>query len=162
MRLEKAFEIAEKHINIPKLLDAGEVMKGTADERSLILYTSLFFHAFSAKAQKDAHEAEKQKLVNLENSLSSAHESREELLRQLGDLEKNRYSPPTSSPLLFFLPSSLSSISPPPNANKLNKQGLSDRLQHQEGRSDTRVDRGEHNAEAGGEGAEGQQECAGG
>lgn len=88
--MEKAFEIAEKNINIPKLLDVGEVMKGTADERSLILYTSLYFHAFSAKAQKDAHDAEKQKLVNLENSLSSAQETREELLRQLGELEKNK------------------------------------------------------------------------
>jgi cortexillin 1/2 len=64
------------------------VLKGTADERSLILYTSLFFHAFSAKAQKDAHEDQKQKLANLENSLSSAKESREELLRQVSDLEK--------------------------------------------------------------------------
>lgn len=91
-RLEKAFEIAEKSINIPKLLDAGEVMKGTADERSLILYTSLFFHAFSAKAQKDALNAEKQKLDNLEGSLASAAQNRDELLRQLGDLEKTRDS----------------------------------------------------------------------
>jgi hypothetical protein len=53
-RLEKAFEIAERTINIPKLLDVNEVMKGTTDERALILYTSLFFHAFSAQAQARA------------------------------------------------------------------------------------------------------------
>lgn len=86
-RLEKAFEIAEKFINIPKLLDANEVMKGTADERSLILYTSLFFHAFGAQAEK--LEAAN-KLGNLENSLSTAKQSREDMLRQLADLEKTR------------------------------------------------------------------------
>jgi len=86
-RLEKAFEIAEKFINIPKLLDVNEVMKGTADERSLILYTSLFFHAFGAQAEK--LEAAN-KLGNLESSLSSAKQTREDMLRQLADLEKTR------------------------------------------------------------------------
>lgn len=86
-RLEKAFEIAEKCINIPKLLDVNEVLKGTADERSLILYTSLFFHAFGAQAEK--MEAAN-KLGNLENSLSSAKQSREDMLRQLADLEKTK------------------------------------------------------------------------
>lgn len=84
-RLEKAFEIAEKLINIPKLLDAGEVMKGTADERSLILYNSLFFHAF--RSQEEKQEAAN-KLGNLENSLSSAKQTREEMLRTLAELEK--------------------------------------------------------------------------
>jgi len=79
-RLEKAFEIAEKTINIPKLLDINEVMKGTTDERSLILYASLFFHAFSAQAQA---------LLSA-NMLSSAQHSREELIRQLSVLEKSR------------------------------------------------------------------------
>jgi len=85
-RLEKAFEIAEKTINIPKLLDVYEVMKGSTDERSLILYASLFFHAFKAQAQ--ANEAAG-KLGNLESSLNSAQHSREELLRQLSTLEKS-------------------------------------------------------------------------
>lgn len=86
-RLEKAFEIAEKTINIPKLLDINEVMKGTTDERSLILYASLFFHAFKAQAQalENAN-----KLGSLESSLSSAQHSREELLRQLSTLEKSK------------------------------------------------------------------------
>lgn len=96
-RLEKAFEVAEKAINIPKLLDVNEVMKGTTDERSLVLYTSLFFHAFSAKSQREAMEEQQReaasKLGSLESSLHSAQHSREELLRQLSLLEKSKYVP---------------------------------------------------------------------
>lgn len=84
-RLEKAFEIAEKNINIPKLLDVNEVMKGTADERALILYTSLFFHAFSAQAQARAAAG---KADSLQDALSSAQQSKEELLKKVSELEK--------------------------------------------------------------------------
>lgn len=94
VRLEKAFEIAEKTINIPKLLDINEVMKGTTDERSLILYASLYFHAFSAQAQREALEASQReaetKLGTLESALGSAQHSREELLRQLSIMEKSK------------------------------------------------------------------------
>jgi len=45
-----AFELAEQELGIPKLLDAKEVFEGKVDERSLVLYTSLFFHAFKAAA----------------------------------------------------------------------------------------------------------------
>lgn len=94
-RLEKAFEVAEKTINIPKLLNVNEVMKGTTDERALVLYASLFFHAFSAKAQREAMEEQQReaasKLGSLESSLHSAQHSREELLRQLSLLEKSKY-----------------------------------------------------------------------
>lgn len=48
--LQVAFELAEKELGIPKLLDLKEVMEGRVDERSLVLYTSLFFHAFKAAA----------------------------------------------------------------------------------------------------------------
>jgi len=85
-RLEKDFEIAGKTINIPKLLDVHEVMKGTTDERSLILYASLFFHAFKAQA---AALDNANKLGNLEHSLSSAQQSREELLAKVAKLEKD-------------------------------------------------------------------------
>lgn len=46
--LSAAFEFAEKELHIPKLLDPHEVMDGRVDERSLVLYTSLFFHAYTA------------------------------------------------------------------------------------------------------------------
>lgn len=86
-RLEKAFEIAEKTINIPKLLDVNEVMKGTTDERALILYTSLFFHAFSAQAQARAAAGASDAL---KNQLNSAQQSREELMKKLSTLEKEK------------------------------------------------------------------------
>lgn len=48
--LSVAFELAEQELGIPKLLDVKEVFDGRVDERSLVLYTSLFFHAFKAAA----------------------------------------------------------------------------------------------------------------
>jgi cortexillin 1/2 len=48
--LSVAFELAEQELGIPKLLDVKEVMTGHVDERSLVLYTSLFFHAYKAAA----------------------------------------------------------------------------------------------------------------
>jgi hypothetical protein len=86
-RLEKAFEIAEKTINIPKLLDVNEVMKGTTDERALILYTSLFFHAFSAQAQARAAAGASDAL---KDQLNSAQQSKEELLKKVAALEKEK------------------------------------------------------------------------
>jgi len=50
-RLTKAFEFAESDMSVNKLLDASEVAEGNMDERALALYTSLFYHAFKAKAE---------------------------------------------------------------------------------------------------------------
>ena len=60
--LAAAFELAEKHLGIPKLLDPQEVSEGNVDERSLVLYISLYFHAFVAKQQQDALLADKEKI----------------------------------------------------------------------------------------------------
>jgi len=46
--LSVAFDLAEKELGVPKLLDVNEVLEGQVDERSVVLYTSLFFHAFKA------------------------------------------------------------------------------------------------------------------
>jgi len=50
--LNMAFDTAEKTFGVPKLLDADDVASGQVDERSLILYSSLYFHAFLAKEQQ--------------------------------------------------------------------------------------------------------------
>jgi len=50
-RLTKAFDFAESDMSVNKLLDASEVAEGNMDERALALYTSLFYHAFKAKAE---------------------------------------------------------------------------------------------------------------
>jgi cortexillin 1/2 len=49
--LENAFNIAEKGLGIPKLLEPGDVLVNP-DERSIILYVSLFFHAFVANEDR--------------------------------------------------------------------------------------------------------------
>ena len=42
--LNKAFDIAQKHLGIPKLLDAEDVDTPEPDEKSIMTYVSLFFH----------------------------------------------------------------------------------------------------------------------
>jgi hypothetical protein len=49
--LENAFSVAESSMGIPKLLEAADLMGGNPDERSVILYVSLFFHAFVANEE---------------------------------------------------------------------------------------------------------------
>eukprot|EP01130_Rhizamoeba_saxonica_P002559 TRINITY_DN12342_c0_g1_i1.p1 TRINITY_DN12342_c0_g1~~TRINITY_DN12342_c0_g1_i1.p1 ORF type:complete len:567 (+),score=158.48 TRINITY_DN12342_c0_g1_i1:17-1717(+) len=52
-----AFTIAQENIGVPQLLDVGEVLGGTADDRSIVLYLSLYFHAFvSAEEKKNLHQ----------------------------------------------------------------------------------------------------------
>jgi cortexillin 1/2 len=50
--IESAFELAEKSLGVPKLLDVNELANGTIDERSIVLYVSLFFHAFVSQEEK--------------------------------------------------------------------------------------------------------------
>uniref|UniRef100_A0AAV2J4J2 Calponin-homology (CH) domain-containing protein n=1 Tax=Knipowitschia caucasica TaxID=637954 RepID=A0AAV2J4J2_KNICA len=51
--LNNAFDVAEKYLDIPKMLDAEDIV-GTArpDEKAIMTYVSSFYHAFSG-AQKD-------------------------------------------------------------------------------------------------------------
>ncbi|CAJ0929840.1 unnamed protein product [Ranitomeya imitator] len=51
--LNNAFEVAEKYLDIPKMLDAEDIV-GTArpDEKAIMTYVSSFYHAFSG-AQKE-------------------------------------------------------------------------------------------------------------
>lgn len=50
--LQTAFDVAEKHLDIPKLLDVGDMLDvPKPDERSVITYVSLYYHVF-ASSQK--------------------------------------------------------------------------------------------------------------
>mmetsp|Transcript_52280 Transcript_52280/g.131261 ORF Transcript_52280/g.131261 Transcript_52280/m.131261 type:complete len:917 (-) Transcript_52280:79-2829(-) len=83
--LRRAFEVAERELAIPALLEVDDMLSGAPDERSVILYASLFFHAYLSKQDKDKMMAQqnetKDKLTNLESQLASLQEEREELLR---------------------------------------------------------------------------------
>lgn len=52
--LNLAFEVAEKHLDIPKMLDAEDIV-GTPkpDERAIMTYVSSYYHAFSSSAQAE-------------------------------------------------------------------------------------------------------------
>merc|ERR1719470_81878 len=45
--LRNAFDIAEKHLGIPKLLDAEDVDVSKPDEKSVITYVASYYHTFS-------------------------------------------------------------------------------------------------------------------
>jgi len=83
--LAAAFEFAEKELHVPKLLDVQEVMDGRVDERSLVLYTSLFFHAYTAA--KVASDLEKARL-GTEEVLHAEKRKTEDLLRLKVELEQ--------------------------------------------------------------------------
>ena len=44
--------MASVSLQIPQLIDPAEVANGTADERSLTLYTSLIYHAHATNAER--------------------------------------------------------------------------------------------------------------
>uniref|UniRef100_A0A8B9LC80 Actinin, alpha 2b n=1 Tax=Astyanax mexicanus TaxID=7994 RepID=A0A8B9LC80_ASTMX len=50
--LNLAFEIAEKHLDIPKMLDAEDIVNTPKpDERAIMTYVSCFYHAFAGAEQ---------------------------------------------------------------------------------------------------------------
>lgn len=51
--LENAFAIAEKHLGIPRLLDAEDFSVARPDEKSILTYLSQYYHTFN-KAGNDA------------------------------------------------------------------------------------------------------------
>ncbi|XP_075396733.1 alpha-actinin-2 isoform X4 [Tenrec ecaudatus] len=65
-----AMEIAEKHLDIPKMLDAEDlVCTGRPDERAIMTYVSCYYHAFAGaqKAETAANRICKVLAVNQEN-----------------------------------------------------------------------------------------------
>lgn len=68
--LNLAFEIAEKHLDIPKMLDAEDIHNTPKpDERAIMTYVSSYYHAFSssALAEQAAKRIGKVLNVNQEN-----------------------------------------------------------------------------------------------
>lgn len=94
--IETSFDLAERHLGIPKLLEAADLLTGSPDERSVILYVSLFFHAFVSNEERKKLEASKSEITDkmslLESSLAEAESERQELRRRTKELEEqNRH-----------------------------------------------------------------------
>jgi len=97
-RIEDAFNLAEKNLGVPKLLDVQELLNGTVDERSVVLYVSLYFHAFVSneekKKEREAREAAFKKskeeatetIENLKAQLQSSRKENERLKLELDSL----------------------------------------------------------------------------
>jgi len=83
-----AFDLAEKHLGIPRLLEPSEVSEGNVDERSLVLYVSLYFHAFVAKEQQKGILEEKDRIAREKNQLQGSLEDRAKLAAQLQEENK--------------------------------------------------------------------------
>ncbi|EAS66895.2 hypothetical protein DDB_G0294557 [Dictyostelium discoideum AX4] len=58
-RLNAVFDFAEKNLNIPKLLDAEDLVNGNADDRTVMLYTSMFYNAYEMATKKVVSKKEK-------------------------------------------------------------------------------------------------------
>ncbi|XP_039253856.1 alpha-actinin-1-like [Styela clava] len=72
--LETAFEVAEKHLDIPRMLDPEDLIDiAKPDERAVMTYVSCYYHAFSG-AQKAEQAA------NRINQALRAHQENEELM----------------------------------------------------------------------------------
>ncbi|XP_077063111.1 alpha-actinin-4 isoform X1 [Siphateles boraxobius] len=68
--LNNAFEVAERYLDIPKMLDAEDIVNtARPDEKAIMTYVSSFYHAFSGaqKAETAANRICKVLAVNQEN-----------------------------------------------------------------------------------------------
>jgi predicted RNase H-like nuclease (RuvC/YqgF family) len=90
--IEHAFNTAEKVLGIPQLLDAQELLDGTVDERSIVLYVSLYFHAYVSAQEKNKIEGEKkaitEKVTDLETQLLEMKEENEVLTKKLSNSDE--------------------------------------------------------------------------
>ncbi|KAN0045367.1 hypothetical protein ACTA71_005744 [Dictyostelium dimigraforme] len=75
-RLNAVFDFAEKNLNIPKLLDAEDLVNGNADDRTVMLYTSMFYNAYEMASKKVARQEKSQNQLLLEQVKELAEQER--------------------------------------------------------------------------------------
>lgn len=93
--LEIVFDVAEKKLGIPRLFETKDLTEGTPDERSVILYSSLFYHAWSTNEDRIKLANERRGLGNRVQDMQSKLQMEEqEKMRALKErdsvLEKSR------------------------------------------------------------------------
>jgi len=63
-----SFDIAEKNLGLPRLFEPEALVSGNIEERMVVLYTSMFFHAFiHAEEKRNKHEQHEQEITTLKN-----------------------------------------------------------------------------------------------
>lgn len=84
--LNTAFDVAEKHLDIPRMLDA-EDMVNTAkpDERAVMTYVSCYYHAFSSSQQAETAAKRIGKVLNINRDNEKMMEDYETLASDLLD-----------------------------------------------------------------------------
>ena len=75
--MQLAFDVAEQHLGIPQLLDVEDTVVPKPDERSIITYLSLYYHAFANMgSQAEAADA-LSRMVDLASQLKKLQLKRE-------------------------------------------------------------------------------------
>jgi len=94
--LTTAFDLAEKHLGVPKLVDPQDLLDGTVDERAMHLYVSLYFHAFASAEEKRRLEQEKARLAgqlqDMQSDRANTEAARKELERKNQELAEKEAS----------------------------------------------------------------------
>jgi len=89
---ETAIEFAEKQLGIPKLIEAKDLVAGKVDTRAIVLYTSLFLHAYRELEEKNklqgAHLQTSAKAGELQTTLDKALTEKEEVNKKLSNLQQ--------------------------------------------------------------------------
>jgi len=76
--LNLVFDIAEKKLGIPRLFEPSDLIEGNPDERSVILYSSLFYHAWTSNEERIRLANESRGLGNKMDEYKSQLEQQEE------------------------------------------------------------------------------------
>ncbi|XP_028415774.1 alpha-actinin-like [Dendronephthya gigantea] len=84
--LNLAFEVAEKHLDIPKMLDAEEMASmEKPDERAVMTYVSSYYHAFSSSQQAETASKRICKVLDVNRENEGRMEEYEKLASDLLD-----------------------------------------------------------------------------